>query len=397
MGGTGSLVSVGENDCSRRPRVTIERRPAIRTDRGSIDPGLTRGGGGKRCFSTRSPPTRHRRHQPKQSGTLCLRTEPLANVVNDEQVSRSRAIHRRTGNTFYYATRLLPARVRDEVYVLYGFVRLADEVVDGEGYPTPAAQRDRLAVMRAAALGERPADEPVVAAFADLRREAAIPTREVDAFMDAMVADVDTDRYPTYDDVAGYVRGSAVAVGHMLSAVFGVEDREAARPHAAALGEALQLTNFLRDVSEDYRGLGRIYLPGTTLDEYGVTEADFERETAPERLRAAVRRELHRAENRYREGVAGIEYLPADTRFPVLLAATLYAEHHRLLRRADFDVLGGDLSLSRRRKVAVVARTGWHWRRLRDPVAAFERASAIPGTDADGSRSGEPRSVPQLD
>jgi len=317
--------------------------------------------------------------------------------VNDEQVSRGRAIHRRTGTTFYYATRLLPARVRDDVYVLYGFVRLADEVVDGDGEATPAAQRDRLDAMRAAALGERPADEPVVAAFADLREAAGIPARDVDAFVDAMLADVDTDRYPTYDDLAGYVRGSAAAVGHMLTAVFGTENGEAARPHAAALGEALQLTNFLRDVREDYRDLGRIYLPETTLDEYGVTEADFEQETAPEGLRAAVRRELHRAEARYREGVAGIEYLPADTQFPVLLAATLYAEHHRLLRRADFDVLAADCSLSTPRKLAVVARTAWHWRRLRDPVAAFERASAIPGGDADGSRSDEPRSVPQLD
>jgi phytoene synthase len=310
--------------------------------------------------------------------------------VNDEQVSRGREIHRRTGNTFYYATRLLPARVRDDVYVLYGFFRVADEVVDGEGFETAAAQRQRLESMREAALGRTPADDPVVAAFAELRRERNFATSEVDAFVDAMLADVDTDRYETYDDLATYVRGSAAAVGHMLSVVFGTADREAARPHAAALGEALQLTNFLRDVREDYHGLGRIYLPQSTLEEYGVCEADFQKSTTPTALRDAVRRELHRAETRYRTGVAGVEYLPEDTQFPVLLAATLYAEHHRIIRRADFDVLGADTSLSTARKLAVVARTYWHWRRVRDPVATFERASAVPDRSTAG-RGGEDR------
>jgi phytoene synthase len=317
--------------------------------------------------------------------------------VNDEQVSRGREIHRRTGDTFYYATRLLPERVRDDVYVLYGFFRLADEVVDGAGFDTAAAQRDRLESMREAALGRAPAAEPVVAAFAELRRDRGIEEAEVDAFVDAMLADVDTDRYETYDDLAGYVRGSAAAVAHMLSAVFGTADREAARPHAAALGEALQLTNFLRDVREDYAELGRIYLPQSTLDEYGVVEADFADTTTPSRLRDAVRRELHRAETRYRRGVAGIEYLPGDVQFPVLLAATLYAEHHRVLRRADFDVLGVDTSLSTARKLAVVARTYWHWRRVRDPVAAFQRASAVPDRSTADHGGDEPVRVANLD
>jgi phytoene synthase len=315
--------------------------------------------------------------------------------VNDEQVSRGRAIHRRTGNTFYYATRLLPARVRDDVYVLYGFFRLADEVVDGEDFDSPTAQRERLEHMRAAALGERPAEDPVVAAFAELVAEHDIDRREVEAFVDAMIADIDTDRYGTYADLAGYMRGSAAAVGHMLAAVFETADREAAAPHAAALGEALQLTNFCRDVREDYEDLGRVYLPQSTLEEYGVRTADFEAATAPERLRAAVRREVDRAEALYRTGVEGIEYLPEDCQFPVLLAATLYAEHHRVLRRRDFDVLGADTSLSTARKLAVVARTYWHWRRLRDPVAVFERASAVPVSDRNPATRDERAPVPR--
>jgi len=316
--------------------------------------------------------------------------------VKSSQIRRGRAIHRQTGTTFYYATRLLPGRVRDEVYVLYGFFRLADEVVDGEGYESPAAKVERLEEMRAAALGRRAADDPVVDAFADLVADAGIPDREVDAFVDAMRADVDTDRYETPAALDGYVHGSAAAVGHMLSAVMGIDPDGPARPHAAALGEALQLTNFARDVREDYRDLGRVYLPQSTLEAHGVPEAALGADSASPGLRAAIRDELRRAEARYRTGVSGIEYLPADCRFPVLLAATLYAEHHRLIRERDFDVLAAPPSLSTPRKLAVVARTWWHWRRTGDPVRAFERASAVPDSPH-RSRRRDDRRAPVAD
>ncbi|MHB9285485.1 phytoene/squalene synthase family protein [Halobacteriales archaeon Cl-PHB] len=316
--------------------------------------------------------------------------------MNASQIARSREIHRQTGTTFYYATRLLPDRVRDDVYVLYAFFRVADEVVDGDEFDTPAAQRRRLAEIREAALGNRTADEPVVAAFADLRERADIPRREVSVFLDAMAADLDRDRYETHGDVEDYMRGSAVAVGHMVTAVMDPADPETARPHAAALGEALQLTNFCRDVREDRRELGRVYLPEATLTTYGVAADALDRETASPALRSAIRHELRRAEERYRTGVAGIEHLPTDCQFPVLLAAVLYAEHHRLVRRQDFDTLARRPSLSTARKLAVVARTAWHWRRIGDPVTVFRKVSAVPSreevvTEPDGESVAVPR------
>jgi len=300
--------------------------------------------------------------------------------VNETHRKRGKAIHRKTGRTFYYATRLLPERIRDRTYVLYGFFRIADEVVDGDEGLSADEQRRRLEAIREAALGRREADEPVVEAFAGVREDAGIPAEEVDAFIDAMAADIDTDRYGTYDDLARYMRGSAAAVGNMMTAVMDVEN-PAARPHAMALGEAFQLTNFLRDVREDIRELDRVYLPGETLERYGVTTDQLRRGEATEGFRRAMAFELRRTEQRYREGVAGIEYLPEDCQFAVLLAATLYAEHHRLIRRRDFDVLSARPSLSRSRKLWVVARTWWNWRRFRDPVTVFRRVSPVPTDD----------------
>ena len=314
--------------------------------------------------------------------------------MDESQLTEGKAIHKETGQTFYYATRLLPERIREQTYVLYGFFRIADEVVDGDNDLTPEQRRRRLEGIREAALGRGEADEPVVDAFAELRERNGVPDREVEEFIDAMVSDIDTDRYRTREDLAGYMRGSAAAVGHMMTAIMQPDNPEAAHPHAGTLGEAFQLTNFIRDVREDIRELDRVYLPLETLETHGVTVDDIRRCEPTPAFRKAVRAELLRTENKYREGVAGIEYLPDDCQFAVLLAAVLYAEHHRLIRGQEFDVLSERPSLSRRRKLWTVAKTWWHWRRLKDPVAVFRRVSAVPTGDGETPGADEGPHVP---
>ncbi|MXR52092.1 squalene/phytoene synthase family protein [Halovenus sp. WSH3] len=313
-------------------------------------------------------------------------------MVNTTQRDRGKAIHRETGQTFYYATRLLPERIREQTYVLYGFFRVADEVVDDGSEQSPDRQRERLEEIRAAALGDAPAEEPVIEAFSEIRAEEGIADEEVDEFIDAMCADIETDRYETYEDLKGYMRGSAAAVGNMMTTIMNADNPEKARPHAMALGEAFQLTNFLRDVREDIRELDRIYLPMETLDRYGVSPEQIEREEPSPEFRRAIQSELRRAEQRYREGVAGIEYLPEDCQFAVVLAAVLYAEHHRLIRKQDYDVLSTRPELSKPRKLYLVAKTWWNWRRYEDPVTVFRRVSAVPAdeTTSDDAEHGVP-------
>lgn len=298
--------------------------------------------------------------------------------MKDSQRERGKAIHKETGQTFYYATRLLPERIREQTYVLYGFFRIADEVVDDGVDRSPETQREKLEEIRAGALDEKSVAEPVVTAFAEIRTEAAIPDEEINAFVDAMIADIDTNRYETYEDLEGYMRGSAAAVGNMMTAVMDTDQRDEARPHAMALGNAFQLTNFIRDVREDIEELDRVYLPLETLRRHNVTVEQLRRGNCTPGFRRAVQFELRRTEQLYRKGVRGIEYLPDDCQFAVLLSAVLYAEHHRLIRDQNFDVLSNRPSLSRSRKLWIVARTWWNWRRFGDPVTVFRRVSAVP-------------------
>lgn len=311
-------------------------------------------------------------------------------MASNDPLTTSKAIQRRTGRTFHAATRFLPRRARHPTYVLYAFFRSVDEIVDDPEPPSPGERRSELERVRRVALGERSTDDPVLGAFRELRARHDIPDREVEEFVSAMERDVDTSRYDTYGDLEAYLRGSAVAVAYMMLSVMDADDSDA-RPHARALGEAFQLTNFLRDVREDVVKYDRIYLPRSTLERHGVTEEEVRSLEFTPGFAGAMRELLHRTEELYHEGVSGIEYLPADCRFPVLLAAVLYAEHHRLIRDREYDVLSERPTLTIQRRARVVLRTWWHWRRRNDPVSAFEAASALPSMDSTINRTPEDR------
>jgi phytoene synthase len=315
-------------------------------------------------------------------------------MVDDTQLAESKSIHRQTGKTFYFATRLLPERVRHPTYVLYAFFRVADEIVDDPGDMSPEEQRERLLEVREAALGRRPTDDPVLSAFSEVREEYDIPDHEVEVFIDAMLTDIGKSRYETYEELEAYMRGSAAAVGVMMTVIMETDDLETALPHARKLGEAFQLTNFIRDVHEDIADRDRIYLPLETLEAYGADPEDVKRRRFTDELGHAIDHELRRAESLYREGVAGIKYLPTDCQLPVLTAAVLYVDHHRLIRATDLDTVTREPSLGTLRKLALVARTRWHWLWSDDPETVFEKVSGLSMTDDRSPAAGPGEPVP---
>jgi phytoene synthase len=298
-------------------------------------------------------------------------------MVEQTQVARGKQIQRRTGKTFHVATRLLPEDIRHPTYVLYGFFRIADEIVDAEDTGTPAEQREALESLRRAALGEEPTDDPVLDAFSTVRAKRGIADADVDAFIDAMERDIDTDRYETYAELESYMDGSASAVGRMMTAIMDLdaETEAAALPHATKLGEAFQMTNFLRDVREDVVERGRIYLPLSTLHRHGIDETQILDLSFDDDVAAAIRDELARTERLYEQGVAGIKYLPDDCQLAVLLAAVLYADHHRLIRNRGYDTVSTTPALSLPRKLSLLARTWWKWQWNSDPEAVFYEIS----------------------
>src|SRR5215217_247701 len=174
-----------------------------------------------------------------------------------------RRMHRRHDPTYYWATRRLPAPVRPATHALYGYVRTADEIVDGPGRaPTPAERRRALDAWESAlhmGIAAGRSEHPVVGALVDAARRHALPLGELEPYMRSMRVDCGPVRIASWEELQEYMDGSAGSVGRIMATLLGVPERQRAR--FGSLGQAFQLTNFVRDLPED-AALDRVYLPG---------------------------------------------------------------------------------------------------------------------------------------
>ena len=283
----------------------------------------------------------------------------------------------RHGRTYHLAASLLPHDNRCAVYALYGFARYVDDVVDTPGNSDRLAELDRADTLLAHVLGpgspepgsprpDTPGDPlaEIVAALADSVRRFGIPARTFDAFLRSMRMDVPgspmfRNRYRTLAELAEYTDGSAATIGEQMLPILGVLAPDAQVTTAArALGDAFQLTNFVRDVAEDLTR-DRIYLPLDELEAFGVDEEHLRhchatRTTSPQLRRAlahliAVNRDI------YRIARPGIALLPRRTRPSIAVAAAAYAEILCEIERSGYDVMSTRAVVPTRRKLAVGA------------------------------------------
>ncbi|MEV0675071.1 phytoene/squalene synthase family protein [Actinosynnema sp. NPDC050436] len=272
-----------------------------------------------------------------------------------------RALNAEHGRTFYLATRLLPADRRPAVHALYGFARWVDDIVDEVHDGRTPAERDReLAVVEqrlADGLASGASDDPVISALLDTARKYEIPPAHFADFMVSMRMDLTVTDYPTWDDLAVYVHGSAAVIGLQVLPVLGTTvPRAEAEPAAAALGVAFQLTNFLRDVGEDL-DRGRVYLPADELAACGVDREllAWSRRTgrADPRVRAAVAEQVRRARRAYDDAAPGLAVLDPRSRPCVATAFRLYGRILDLVERAEYDVLTRRVVVSQGRRLVV--------------------------------------------
>jgi phytoene synthase len=277
-------------------------------------------------------------------------------------ISHGKTIQQKTGKTYYSATIFFPQRVKQATFDVYGFVRTADDFVDTPRKRSSHEQRSAVEDYRRRAIAaiRDPASEtdPVLLAFARVVREYRIPELEVHAFLDAMAADAYKKNYKDLHELQHYMRGSAVAVGNMMLAIIGFSgERETVRKQARSLSEAFQMTNFLRDIAEDYHDLGRMYLPQTVLHKHGVAEDDVKHRRLTSGLRKAIHELTVWTRNEYHAGVAGIKHLAKDSRFAVLVASVLYLRVLEKIEHHSFNPFGKRARVSSFEKAYLIART----------------------------------------
>ncbi len=273
---------------------------------------------------------------------------------------RCRRLNASHGRTYYLATLLLPPEKRPSVHALYGFARYADELVDSFDAPDP----ERLQPWGETFLADLErghSDDLVCAATVDTARRWGLPREHFAAFLDSMRTDLTVTGYPTYADLETYMYGSAAVVGLQMVPILGPLD-DGAWPRARALGEAFQLTNFLRDVGEDLRR-GRVYLPQEDLDRFGVTREALRPGAPSAAVRALLAFEVARTRELYAVAAQGVAMLHPTSRDCIRTAITLYGGILDAVEASGYDVL--------RRRVAVPVH-----RRMRVALPGVVRARA---------------------
>jgi phytoene synthase len=282
-----------------------------------------------------------------------------------------RRLHASHGRTYYLATRLLPAWKRPYVHALYGFARYADELVDGPGGFSPegagAALKGLEDQLLKALAGHVPSEPgtrgDVLRAVADTAARWKLPAAHFTSFLAAMRMDLSVREYDTWEDLLGYVEGSAAVIGLMMLPIL-EPSSQTAHAYARDLGIAFQLANFLRDVGEDLRR-GRIYLPQESLRLFGVTRERLLTGVVDGPVRRLLAYEIARCRELFRSAEPGIRLLHPSSRDCIRTAYTLYGEILDAIEAADYQVLDRRVSVTLPRRLAVAGPALWRAARAR--------------------------------
>jgi phytoene synthase len=209
----------------------------------------------------------------------------------------------------------------------------------------------------------RPINDLIAVAWADTRSRYQIPLRYAEQLIDGVARDLHQTRYQTFADLAPYAYGVASTVGLMSMHIIGFAGPEAI-PYAVKLGVALQLTNILRDVGEDWQA-GRMYLPQEELEAFGLSEEEFSAGQIDDRWRAFMRFQINRNRQLYAEAWPGIGLLHHDGRFAITAAASFYRAILDDIEAHDYNVFNRRAHLSTWSKLSRLPGIWWQSQRFR--------------------------------
>jgi len=253
-----------------------------------------------------------------------------------------------TGSSFYYAFLFLPAPQREAITAFYAFCREVDDVVDEATDPGVAAAK--LAWWQSEvhqSFAGQPS-HPLMKALMPAAQRYGIQAAQLLAVIEGCQMDLQQTRYLDYPGLQRYCHLVAGVVGEVAAQIFG-QTRPETTQYAHTLGQALQLTNIIRDVGEDARR-GRIYLPVNELQQFGVTAADILQGRYSERFTALMRFQAERARGLYAQALAELPAADRRAQKPGLMMASIYRALLAEIEREGFAVLHQRIALTPLRK-----------------------------------------------
>ena len=266
-----------------------------------------------------------------------------------------REITRREAKNFYYAFLTLPAAKRRAIYAAYAFCRHCDDSVDEETSTDAKlkALTDLQASLDSTYSGN--ASSPVYVALADVAQKYGIPQDYFQEVILGVESDLVKDRFQNFEELKEYCYRVASVVGLICLQIFGYENDDA-KEYAVDLGLAMQLTNIIRDVREDFE-MGRVYLPQDEMAGFGYTEEDLKNRVRNQAFHDLMEFQAQRAREYFDRGFKLLPYLSRRSRACPAVLGALYSKVLDRIEASDYDVLESRVSLSKAEKIGITAKT----------------------------------------
>ncbi len=245
----------------------------------------------------------------------------MKSIFDSVSKASSKIVTKSYSTSFSLATKMLSESIRQDIYNIYGFVRLADEIVDSfHEYDKDTLFKDFENDL-SYALKHKISLNPILNAFQDTYHQYNIEQHLVDAFMNSMRLDLHKTDYLTEEEFKNYIYGSADVVGLMCLTIFVKGNKkkyEELKDTAMALGSAFQKVNFLRDLKADHDELNRTYFPNTDLNNLD--------EVSKKLIISDIEKD-------FSKGLSGIKKLPIEAKFGVFMAYRYYNQLLKKLKR----------------------------------------------------------------
>ncbi len=281
--------------------------------------------------------------------------------LTDDAYEAARLETKFHAKSFYFSSFALPVVKRQRAYAVYALCRLIDDRID-EATPGDDLAQEVVALralvdrLYAGKLTEKDLSAyPWLPAVDETIRDCEIPRQYIDDLIEGVEMDQGPVRLKTWAELDRYCYLVAGVVGLIMTRIFGLQDRQYEK-QAIDLGNAMQLTNILRDIAEDMER-DRIYLPAEELAGYGISESDLQRGQVTPQWIEFMEFQIERAREYYRDSEAGIDHLPADgSKRAVWVMRDVYAGILEEIEKADYDVFQGRCYVSFPRKCGLVLR-----------------------------------------
>jgi phytoene synthase len=270
---------------------------------------------------------------------------------------------RTASKNYSFASNFIPPEKLHHVEALYALMRVGDDRVDvsHDGFESPLAAIEdwERTYWHAFEIGDSP--NPVMRAYLNTAIERRIPKDTMTAYFRAMKDDLTITRFLTFEDLMSYMKGSAIPVGRGMTYILGARPPytlDDALPGADSLSVAMQLSNFWRDIGQDFEDIGRVYLPQEDMARFEVTEEDLAARRINRNFIQLLEFEFERTEGYYAHAQDSVKLL-ATGRWGIMSSLEIYRAILSGIRRNGYDVFTRRARTNRLQKLGLVTKAGW--------------------------------------